>query len=62
MLLSTHIINLHLLLIDLSGDVSLLHVVLVNHTSLLLDLVKYFLLLLLKGLILLFFFLNLLFN
>jgi hypothetical protein len=62
MLLGAHIINLHLLLIDLAGDVSFLHVVLVNHAGLLLDLVKDLLFLLLEGLVLLLFFFYLLFN
>jgi hypothetical protein len=36
-LLRRNVVDLHLLLIDLSRDVALLHVVLVDHPSLLLD-------------------------
>ena len=61
-LLCAHIIDLHLLLIDLAGYVTLLHVVLVDHAGLLLDLVEHFLLLLLKRLVLLLFFFNFVLN
>lgn len=62
MLLSTDIVDLHLLLVDLAGDVTLLHVVLVDHAGFLLDLVQDVLLLLLEGLVLLLFLLDVILN
>ena len=50
-LLRGYIVDLHLLLVDLSRDVTFLHVVLMDHPSLLLDRIKHLLFLLLEGLI-----------
>jgi len=50
-LLRGYVVDLHLLLVDLSRDVALLHVVLVDHPRLLLDRIKDLLFLLLEGLI-----------
>ena len=50
-LLRGYVVDLHLLLVDLSRDVALLHVVLVDHPSLLLDRIKHLLFLLLEGLV-----------
>lgn len=62
MLLSTNVVDLHLLLINLAGDVALLHIVLVDHACLLLNLIQDVLFLLLEGLILLLFLLDVIFN
>ena len=61
-LLRGYVVDLHLLLVDLSRDVALLHVVLVDHPSLLLDRIKHLLFLLLEGLIRLLLLLDVLLN
>jgi hypothetical protein len=61
-LLRGYVVDLHLLLVDLSRDVALLHVVLVDHPSLLLDRIKDLLFLLLEGLIRLLLLLDVLLN
>ena len=62
MLLRGNVVDLHLLLVDLSRDVALFHVVLMDHPSLLLDRIKHFLFLLLKSLVRLLFLLDVLLN
>lgn len=61
-LLRGYVVDLHLLLVDLSRDVALLHVVLVDHPRLLLDRIKDLLFLLLEGLIGLLLLLDILLN